>query len=273
MRVTTRYLRSAALIAGLLFGMLSTALAGTVQRPISDFLSTQGTFCFPDGSGGCLLFVPPDPNFIAQTNDLDSDVIYFAGVDYAGLALPGTYPASKLPKFSGSVIERSLPDGRAEVSVLLHTKNANAWVMEFDPSGDFLDQVANRPTVFGHRPADVRRGSTQALVDIFLHLVFTNTAPGAPLPDLVQLSADPAPGQVWKFIAISAEGNGPLTAEFGVPANTPGKLTIVQTGLLASKGQGLALQDAFPAEDVNLRVVGTDPKAIAAQISKLRKRK
>ena len=88
---------------------------------------------------------------------------------------------------SGTVIERPLKDGRAEVTVLLHSKNVNAWVINLDLGGDFLDQIKNKPTIFGHRPVDIRAGAKQALANPFLHVVFTIGYPGAPLPDLVQL--------------------------------------------------------------------------------------
>jgi hypothetical protein len=192
---------------------------------------------------------------VGWTNDLDSDVVYFGIVDYVGIALPGTYPAGKSPRLSGSVSERALADGRAEVTVLLHTKNALAWVIELDLAGDILDQFANKPTVFGHRAADVRTGSAKALANSFLHLRFINSAPGAPLPDFVQLANLPGPGQQLKFMAFTAQASGPLTALFGVPEGTPGKAMIVQTGLFGRPAQPLAA-DAFPAEDISLFAVG-----------------
>ena len=199
--------------------------------------------------GGCLLFVPPDPNFLGWSNDLDSPVIYFAGVDYAGLA--NAYLGS-VPQISGTVTERPLPDGTAEVTVQLHTKNANAWVIELDLDGDVLAQIAGKPTLFGHRPADVLAGAAQALADTHLHVVFINTVPGAPLPDLLQINNTPA----VKFLSFKANGQGPLTAEFGVAEGTPGRCTITQTGLFMTHGQGRALEDSFPAENIRLNVVG-----------------
>jgi hypothetical protein len=221
-----------------------------VQRPIEDFLSAQGTFCVDDGEGGCFLFVPPDPNFLGWNNDLDSAVILFAGVDYAGLA--DAYAPGKEPKLSGTVTERPLKDGRAEVTVILHTKGANAWVIELDLAGDVLAQIAGGPTVFGHRPADVLDGAGQALGDSVLHVVFINSAPGAPLPDLIEINGTPA----LKYLAFSMRAQGPLTAEFGVPEGTPGRCTITQTGLFMTQGGGVALEDAFPAESIKLQVVG-----------------
>jgi hypothetical protein len=251
----TRSWHSPAVIIGLIVGfMVATAPAlvhgKTMQRPIEDFLATQGTFCVDDGAGGCFLFVPPDPNFLGWTNDLDSAVILFAGVDYAGLA--NAYAPAHAPAISGTVTERPLADGRAEVTVLLHTKNANAWVIELDLSGDVLAQIAGRPTLFGHRPADVLAGAPQALADSLLHVVFINSAPGASLPDLLQINGTPD----LKFLAFSARADGPLTAEFGVTEGTPGRCKITQTGLFMTQGQGLALQDAFPAENITLTVVG-----------------
>jgi hypothetical protein len=184
------------------------------------------------------------------------EIPLFAGVDYAGLA--DAYGPGETPLMSGMVTERPLSDGRAEVTVILHTKNANAWVIDLDLSGDVLDQIANKPTLFGHRPIDVVSGATQALADSLLHVRFINTAPGAPLPDLVQLNNNPSslPGTELKLLAFSVSATGPLTEEYGVPENTPGKCTIVQTGLIPKAGQSRALADAFPVEDINLSVIG-----------------
>src|SRR5262245_41389290 len=52
-------------------------------RPISEFVSQQGTFCFDDGMGGCFLFVPPIPNFVGWA---DGRTFNGVSVDYAGLA-------------------------------------------------------------------------------------------------------------------------------------------------------------------------------------------
>lgn len=45
------------------------------------------------------------------------------------------------------MVERPLADGRAEVTVILHTKNALTWVVDGD---DF----ANGELLFGHRVPD-----------------------------------------------------------------------------------------------------------------------
>ena len=97
-----------------------TSSGKTQHRTIEEFLAAQGS---QNGDTGDDLFVPPDPNFLGWNSELDkTPVLYFAGVDYAGLAdawahLPTT------PKMTGTVTERALSDRTAEVTVLLHTKN------------------------------------------------------------------------------------------------------------------------------------------------------
>ena len=108
-------------LAGLAAVLLAPlAFAQTTQRPISDFVQAQGTFCFPNGSGGCLLFVPPVPNFVGwgdQAGNLG------ASVDYAGLA-NACFGNAFGTTTSGVITERALANGRAEDTVLLFTQNA-----------------------------------------------------------------------------------------------------------------------------------------------------
>ena len=97
----------------------------------------------------------------------------FASVDYAGLADAWiTDESGGAVSFgtetSGSVTERRLPDGRAEVHVRLHTQNALSWVSDF-----------TGVMVFGNQAPDVLAGADAALGNSFLHLRFINTAPTA----------------------------------------------------------------------------------------------
>jgi hypothetical protein len=143
---------------------------------------------------------------------------------------------------SGSINERPLADGRAEVAVKLRTKNALVWVS--DISTEFPG-----PLLFGHRVDEVLAGATPALAESTFYLVFINTAPGAPLPDLIQLAFAPLPGQEFKFLSIYARGTGPF------PNGSPGEVVIVQSGILVTKGGG-ATADGFPAERIDLHPIG-----------------
>ena len=179
----------------------------TTERPIGDFVERQGAFCVRFDFGeldyvdtredSCpfdeFLFVPPVDNFIGWTDPVTS---LFAAVDYAGLAddvvgFLGT-------DFEGEVTERLLPDGRAEVTVELETENALIFIVDgFD--------VAGGPLLLGERVAADGTIENPLLGDSSLVIVFTNSAPGAPLPDLIQLFFFPEPGQEIISIEFEAE--------------------------------------------------------------------
>ena len=66
----------------LVAGVIPAAAAGN-QRPIEDFIDSQGEYCIDDGMGGCFLIVPPVANFIGWS---DPTAMLLASFDYAGLA-------------------------------------------------------------------------------------------------------------------------------------------------------------------------------------------
>jgi len=231
---------------------LATDASKAVQRPIQDFVDAQGTFCLDDGMGGCFLFVPPLDNFLG-TSDPAKGII--AAIDYAGLADKWITDASGGSitfgtTFSGSVTETPLADGRAEVHVVLHTRNALTW----GAAGDGSD-FAGAPLLFGHRAPDVLAGEDAALGDNTMQAKFINTAPGLPMPDLLQLFFDPQPGQEVVWLMFRGHAAGTLRAAFGVPDGTPGRLTDIQNGLFMTGFMG-AVSDGFPAERINIVATG-----------------
>lgn len=159
--------------------------------------------------GGCLLFVPPIDNFIGWGDPKNGNL---ASVDYAGLANRWIEEESNGEisfgtTFKGIVLERQLPDGRADVTVILNTDNALIFVTQVD--------FATGPLVFGHRAPDVLDdGAQPVLADVTFTLSFTNTALGAPLPDLIQLFFFPSKGQAierYSFHAEAHDGNTSTT--------------------------------------------------------------
>lgn len=227
-----------------LMGVIPVA-AGGQQRPIADFVDRQGDYCILDGvyADPCptdppLLFVPPVDNFIGWT---DPALAIAASMDYAGLAdacAGGAFGT----EMSGSVTERPLADGRAEVHVRLHTTNALTWVAEGDFNGPL--QFGQRLEACGEPP-----GMEAALGSSLLHVTFINTAPGAPLPDLIQLFVAPEAGQ--EVVKLSFHGH----ADGSLADGTPGRVTVTQTGLFMTAWQG-ATADGFPVERINLQAVG-----------------
>lgn len=254
---------SAALAGLALLSSKPARAAGPARlRPISDFLSRQGTACADEGTGTCYLYVPPAPNFLGWSTRYDNRATaLFAGVDYAGLA--NAYFGNIFgTTMSGTVVEQPLTDGTAEVRVLLFTERANGWVIELktsDPRAVQLADIASKPTLFGHRPQDA---GGHALGRASLEIHFVNPAPGAPLPDLTELYNVDI--QRLIFTRFNYAASGPLTAAFGVPEGTPGRCKIEQVGLVRQyfaflekeKAKSRVALDAFPAESISLSVVG-----------------
>lgn len=226
----------------------SQSSAPAVQRSIDEFVAAQGTYCLDDGTGGCVLFVPPLNNFLGW---FDPENGYAAAIDYAGIANAWIESNSMGTRsmgttFAGSVTERALADGRADVLVVLHVDNALTFVAaDFDFTGTLL---------MGTRAPDVLAGATPALGSAELQFGFINTAPGAPLPDLMQLLVDPAPGQELTRGRIKANVFGELRAAFGVPDGTPGMANVKETSVFVTNHGAVA--DGFPVERIALKTVG-----------------
>jgi hypothetical protein len=252
MKNSRKMWRRVAPAVGVAFWLLVSATivlaqGAAVQRPIEDFVDAQGTYCIDDGSGGCLLIVPPIPNFVGF-----SSPEYCASVDYAGL-VEAYWGGPFGTTTKGSVTERPLPDGRAEVSVRLLTANALTWVVETEESGDC--DYGGGSLMFGQRSPEGPPWENAALGQSLLKIRFINSAPGAPLPDLIQLLFFPEADQETQFILFTGRADGPLRAEYGVPDGTPGRVQVIQTGLFMTNSQG-APSEGFPGEHVHLRVVG-----------------
>jgi len=184
-----RWLPLIALCLALAESSAAQAGEGWKNRSFDEFLVVQGTTS---------VFVPPVPDYIGWA---DGDLVIFALVDYAGLAnawieneTGGTQSVGT--RVYGTVKERARPDGRAEVRVKLEARNALSWALLL-ADADFDDPLVflNTPLSFGARAQDVVTGSRPALGKASFDLTFMNAAPGAPLPDLVQLLNDPQPGQ------------------------------------------------------------------------------
>jgi len=240
----------------------ATLTTTAAQRPISDFISQQGAFCLKsDANGnvdcaasgyhgtGCTLFVPPQPNVGGW---IDPNTALFTLVDYAGLA-DGLLGGALGTTVDGSITEVPLANGRAQVNVLLHTQNALTWAS--DVSASFPG-----PILFGHLLSDVIKGQDAALGSSLLQLKFTNTAPGAPLPDLIQLIFCPTAGQELTTLSIRVQATGTLRAASGMPDGTSGRLEMTQTGLIGvasiANPNSRVASDAFPAEHIIIQATG-----------------
>jgi hypothetical protein len=222
--------------------------ATAAQRPISDFLSAQGVYCDTHPADpGCANPEPGEPLVPALLGwtGPPPDYPYIAAIDYPGIM--GKWVVQNGgPQLgtviTGSINERALPDGRANVQVTLHTKNALAWV-------DTSPQLTPRP-IFGQRATAVARGAQASLADCNFSLAFTNNAPGAPLPDLLTLLFDFDPARQVHAVSIRCTGVGELAS------GGKAQLVVSQTGNFRTRFQGTALRDGFPVEELKLAPVG-----------------
>ena len=224
----TRILKiSTVLLSLVAFTLAQPCAAQTTNRPLSDFLSTQGSTS---------QFFPPLPDYIGWVNN---PFTTFALVDYAGLAANylATHGGPSLgTTLTGGVTETRLADGTYEVTVSVSAQNALAWACD-------APDIFNNPTIFGSRAATLlsNPSAPTALVSSQLKVTFITTAAGAPIPDLT----GPTPYNL-KSLKFSASGSGP------VPGGGTAKLSVIQSGILNTPFKG-AVADGFPAEKVTVK--------------------
>jgi len=253
----------AAIASALILAAPPAVVAGS--RPFSDWLSAQGLNA---------TFYPPVKDYVGWSTNPTSAPSHrppdtsrlFALVDYAGIAaewLLANGGPDLGTEVDGSITERTLSDGRVEVHVTVHTKNALTFVT--DNINVPCCPIIGQPFLFGYTAPEIQADPTlePGLSSVHFEIVFTNTAPGAPLPDFVDAFILPhaAPGQQLVSILFSANGTGPLRSAFGVAEGIPGRVKVTQIGVLCSglhdKSQcNGARQDGFPVETIDLREIG-----------------
>jgi hypothetical protein len=203
----------------------AASTAATVHRPITDFTNAQGTTSNFNSA------VPGLPDVLGWgTTSFDR----FALVDFAGRDaqfLLNNHGIDLGTTVSGTVKERRLLDGRALVTVNLHTRNALVWASLTE--GD-LNTTAT--LLFGARAQDVIADPSSAvLADSHLKVEFINSHAGAPLPDLVEalINGNPPANFELRSIDFQVNAHGTVHTDNG---DTPGKLVIKQTGALSREG-------------------------------------
>ncbi len=216
------------------------------QRPIADFVQKQGTYCVQLSPGApCFVADAPVGNILGWQK-WTGGYRRFAKVDYAGLVdryLAANELATLGTTFDGSITERPLADGTAEVTVRLHTSLAPAWVTYrawTDANGDGVGTSSelSGPTLkaWGKLQNELVAGAPAALVDSDFHLVFISPSMGAPMPDMTQFSIDAAYIGKRLYVAITAHGVGALAVDaaalgLGEPGDLA-NLVLHQVGLL-----------------------------------------
>jgi hypothetical protein len=234
--------------------VLNAASAGylcaqATQRPIADFSNAQGTLVGLSTPSTC---IPPQC------------AGRIAVIDYAGqwnqYLISKGYPSLGTTT-EGSILERPLPDGRAEVTVVLHTTRALTFASTW-PFPSFDSEL--NPRLFGYTAGEILADPLHkqpALGESHLVLTFKNTAPGAPLPDLHNwlVLGNSAPGQ--EIVSLYLDGNATgvlhaLATVYPWAEGTPGRLIVSEIGVLNRGPFKGATADGFPVERVELRAIG-----------------
>lgn len=215
-------------------------------RPFSDYVVTQGTYCFDDGEGGCIDFEPPMKNFLGWT---DPDLPFNALFEYLGNADP--YLQAETggeidlgTRISGRVFELPLCDGRALIRVVVQVRNILAWVTETEDY--YLD-----PIVFGARVADVLAGAEPALANGRISVTWIGPAKNAPIPDLFQLLLVPEDDQVLLFVNTQLLATGAFHEGSGYAEGTVGQVDVSQIYVRPPDGD---YASGWPVESVEFLV-------------------
>jgi len=202
-------------------GVAPSSPGHTRHLPITDFVERQGN----------IIFTWWDP---ATDNGLTFDH-YGARAAALGLGLP--------TRIDGDVAIRTLVDGRALVSVTVHTKDALCFGWQ------------GAEPALGYNGVQVRDGVGPASLGEGLYReVFTMPSPDTPLPS----PADWASGDFTdRRFSIVISCTGILRAGSGFPEGTPGFGRTTQQALLDVGAPGhCPAGDCWPAEKVFFRPIG-----------------
>ena len=194
---------------------LAAVSAGRVtQRPIQEFVAAQGYCLLPGNPNNCDISVA-GIDLLVFTDPSTGNRIT---LDYNGIAaayLRANGGPDLGTTFSGSVTERVLNDGRAQITVVLRTENALTFV------DDATVPAYGTVIRLGATPAQVLAGAPVALGSSTIRLTYIAPAPGLPLVDVGDPLFQPDTYQALKF-GFDAQAEGVLLAASGYPAGTVG---------------------------------------------------
>ena len=211
-----------------LFAMTSSASAQTQQIPIDEYLAMAdyGTYyeCF---------WNPATQDVTVCLDNVGGRMAYF-GLE-SDIAI------------EGQVMVRPMKDGRAHVTILMHTSNAVCWAFDGSPVvfGASPRQVYTNPTFYGPL---LSFGSG------LFRYEFTMPSVDTPVPPLWMLGTDDYPME--SFIA-EFSCKGLMTPASGYPAGTRGVAQVTQRALYGTGvPTGCPAGDCWPAEVAFYRVTG-----------------
>lgn len=216
------------------------------------FLLLVSMVSISSGAGGGKVTYRPLSDWLLNNS---SNFDFYSSLYYAMIQDHSGDPMSVLPdgvigttELYGYVMERALRDGRAELTVHLHAKNAPLTLYSKEDMFDWFPPSGPPDAILGY--------GTDGSIDYYFSCKFILPTPGQVIPNLAS-SLD-----VIITICIAGSGHGTFTdyaASFGFTPGKQGTLQVTQMGLFsaASKAdQQGALSDAFPVELVTIHQLG-----------------
>jgi hypothetical protein len=194
---------------------LAAVSAGRVtRRPIEEFVAAQGYCLLPGNPNNCDISVAGIDLLVFVDRSTGNQIV----LDYNGIAaayLRANGGPDLGTTFSGTVTERVLNDGRAQITVVLHTESALTFV------DDVTAPAFGTVIRLGATPAQVLAGAPVALGSSTIRLTYIAPEPGMPLVDLGVTLFEPDTYEVVKF-GFQAQAEGVLHAASGYPEGTVG---------------------------------------------------
>ena len=198
--------------------LAAVAADRVTRRSIQEFVAAQPNYCLlPGNPNNCANTLPGiDVASFYDPETGSAIVLDYPGIASAYLAANGGPDLGTT--FSGSVTERVLKDGRAEIDVVLRTENALTFVE------DINTPVFGSVIRLGATPAQVLAGAPVAIGSSTLRLTYIAPAPGMPLVAVSQVLYFEADRYQLLKLSFFAEATGILHAASGYPEGTPGRV-------------------------------------------------
>ena len=202
--------------------------AGAVtERPLAEFLAVEQSVHF--------FYDPNGPMCVAMD--------YNGAIDRLVQGITGGAVSTGV-QVTGTVRERALADGRAEITIKLQAEHAVAIAWPCDES----------PLLFGLTFDELLAGLPSPVGSVRFTITYIAPAPGLPLKSLEEVYA----ANEALRIQVHAEVTGPFNAAAGYPAGTQARL-FVQGLVLWTPGQLFHAPDQYPGDVSPVETISLRP--------------
>lgn len=175
----------------LIAAVLGLALPSLTQAAGQDCVdvNTRSLDEFLNAQGSTTQFFPPVPDYLGWGG---GDPVTFGLIDYAGVAADYLLDqgVDLGTEVRGVITECVLTDGSAQVTIALVTDNAMGFAQDVADLVENGFDFANTDTILGNKAVDIAEGAPAAVGSAEVYLSFRMSAPGDPLPDVLNVFND-----------------------------------------------------------------------------------